>query len=96
MHPGPLLGSRLDPIPPDVTSRLRGWVAAVLDLQDDEVVRVSQLACRDSACAPTETVLAVLRPGAPISRVLPMPATQVCAADILAAFHDDDDQRGRA
>jgi hypothetical protein len=86
MKPGPLLGTRLDPVRPDVAARLRDWVRAVLDLTDDVVVTVTQLTCRDSDCAPVETVLAVLHPGAPLSRVLALPAAQVCAADVLRAF----------
>lgn len=86
MTPGPLLSTRPDRVPPEVVDRLRGWVRAVLDLTDDDVVTVTQLTCRDSGCAPVETVLAVLRPGAPVSRTLPKPAGQLCAADVLFAF----------
>jgi len=60
----------------------------VLDLPEDVAVQVSQLRCRDSACAPVETVLAVLRPGAPLARTVPLPAAQVCAADVLTAFNN--------
>jgi hypothetical protein len=69
-----------------VAERLRGWVRAALDLPDDVVVQVSQLRCRDEGCAPVETVLAVLRPGAPLARTVPLPAESVCAADVLTAF----------
>lgn len=86
MTSGPLHGSRPDPLAPDVTDRLRGWVRAVLDLHPDEMVTVTQLACRDNGCAPLETVLSVLRPGAPLSRTVPLPATQICIGDVLAAF----------
>lgn len=81
-----LLLRRPDPVPPLITSRLRGWVQAVLDLPDDEVVTVSQLACRDAGCAPIETVLTVLRPGAPVVGRIPLPAARVCASDVLYAF----------
>lgn len=82
----PMLGTRPDPVPPEVSGRLRTWVRATLDLTDDETVTVTQLACRDTGCAPVETVLAVLRPGAPVSRTLPMPAASVCAVDVQRAF----------
>lgn len=85
MLPGPLLG-RPDPVAPAVADRLRGWVRAALDLSDDDVVTVTQLACRDAGCAPVETVLTVLHPGAPHSRTVPLPAAQICAADVLSAF----------
>lgn len=41
MKPGPLLGTRLAPVRPDVAARLRDWVRAVLDLTDDVVVTVT-------------------------------------------------------
>ncbi len=85
MLPGPLL-RRPDPLSPDLAARLRGWVRAVLDLSDDDVVTVTQLTCRDAVCAPVETVLTVLHPGAPLSCTVPLPAAQVCAADVLTAF----------
>jgi hypothetical protein len=84
----PLLSSPLDPVPRDVAQRIRGWVRAVLDLTDDAPVTVTQLACRAGGCAPVKTVLAVLRPGAPLARTLPLPAAKVCAADVLLAFND--------
>ncbi len=85
MIPGPLLG-RPDPVAPAVAARLRGWVRAALDLSDDDVVTVTQLTCRDAGCAPVETVLTVLHPGAPDSRTVPLPAAELCAADVLSAF----------
>lgn len=80
------MASRPAPVPPDVTDRLRRWVRVVAGLGEDDVVTVTQLACRDSGCAPVETVLAVLRPGAPLHRTLPLPAEQVSVADVRAAF----------
>ncbi|MFP5370243.1 MAG: nitrate reductase [Actinomycetes bacterium] len=88
MAVGPLLGQRPDPVPPDVVTRLRGWVRAAAGLAPDDVVTVTQLVCRDSGCAPVETVLAVLHPGAPLRRVLPMRAAEVSEADIRTAFTD--------
>lgn len=88
MRPGPLTTDRPQPVPPDVAERLRGWVRCVLDLPDDTAVQVSQLRCRDTACAPVETVLAVLRPGAPLARTLALPADRVCSTDVLSAFDD--------
>lgn len=88
MRLGPLTTDRPAPVPREVAERLRGWVRCALDLSDDVVVQVSQLRCRDEGCAPLETVLAVLRPGAPLARTVPLPAAQVCAADVLTAFDD--------
>lgn len=86
MTSGPLLTTRPSPLPPEVGDRLRGWVRAVLALDADEVVTITQLACPDNACAPVETVLTVLRPGRPLSRAVPLPAARVGAADVLSAF----------
>jgi hypothetical protein len=69
-----------------VAHRLQRWVRCVLDLPEDVAVQVSQLRCRDAGCAPLETVLAVLRPGAPLARTVPLPADQICATDVLHAF----------
>lgn len=88
MRPGPLTSVRPGPVPADVSARLRGWVRCVLDLPEDVAVQVSQIRCRDEGCAPLETVLAVLRPGAPLARTVPLPAVSICAADVLTAFED--------
>ena len=87
-RPGPLTTSKPQPVPTVVADRLRTWVRCVLDLSDDITVQVSQLRCRDAGCAPVETVLAVLRPGAPLGRTIALPADQICAADVLHAFDD--------
>jgi hypothetical protein len=86
MKTPPLFSSRPEPVPLEVASRLRDWVRAVLDLPADDIVTVNQLSCRDSSCAPVETVLGVLRPRAPLSRTIPMRADKLCADDVLRAF----------
>ena len=83
---GPLLTTRPVALPPEVVDRLRGWVRAVLALDPDEIVTITQLTCRDAGCAPVETVLTVLRPGRPLSRTVPLPAADVRAAEVMAAF----------
>lgn len=86
MKPSTLLGSRPDPVPPEVAGRLRHWVRTCLALGEDDVVMVTQLACRDAGCSPVETVLAVLRPGAPLRRTVPLPAELVSIAHVQHAF----------
>lgn len=83
--PSPLL-TRPARVPVPVLQQLQVWVRAVLDLPEDAHVSVVQLTCPDRGCAPIETVLTVLRPGASWSRTLPLPADRVCAADVLSAF----------
>lgn len=84
------LAPRPDPLPPDLVDRLRRWVRTCLGLDENDVVMVTQLACRDAGCAPVETVLAVLRPGAPLRRTLPMPADAISVADVQQAFATTD------
>lgn len=38
---------------------------ANLNLDDDAIITVSQLACLEQDCAPLETVIGLLRPGSP-------------------------------
>ena len=57
-----------------------------LALAEDDTVTVTQLACRDAGCSPIETVLAVLHPGAPLHRTIPLPAELVSVADVQQAF----------
>jgi len=83
---GPVLAPRPTPVSPEVRDRLRRWVRTCLDLAEDETVTVTQLACREAGCAPVETVLAVLRPGAPLHRTVPLPADAVSVADVQRAF----------
>lgn len=88
MLPAPEMTQPPLPVPLEVADRLRDWVRFVLDLPPDTAVQISELRCHDTSSAPVETVLAVLRPGSPFARTVPLPAGQVCAADVVAAFHD--------
>lgn len=63
---------------------LKDRVRCVLELDGDATVVVQELACRDSGCAPVETVVAVLRSGAsPRQWTLPCPVVDI-HADQLA------------
>ena len=86
MRPDLVFGTRPAPPPPEVVARLRRWVRTHLDLAEDDPVTVTQLACRGVSCAPIETVLAVLRPGAPLRRTFPLPAELVSVAHVQQAF----------
>lgn len=83
---GPFIGQRPEPLPPDLVDRLRRWVRTCLGLGEEETVTVTQLACREAGCAPVETVLAVLTPGAPVHRTIRRPADEVSLADVRSAF----------
>lgn len=86
MNPLPAPGRRPEPIPPAVRDRLRRWVRTALVLDEQVPVTVTQLRCPEAGCAPVETVLAVLQPGAPVHRTLPLPAELVSVASVAEAF----------
>lgn len=45
--------------------QVRAWAASILDLPAEAVVKASEIACTDSACAGVETIILVLKPGEP-------------------------------
>jgi hypothetical protein len=47
--------------PPDAgaVSRLKGWVADLMSLGDEDYVAVAELACREPGCAVLETIVTV-------------------------------------
>ncbi|MDK1376470.1 MULTISPECIES: hypothetical protein [unclassified Sinorhizobium] len=47
----------------DSARTIKQWVREVLDLTDDDVVSVNELACSLPDCPPKETVILVMRPG---------------------------------
>ena len=47
-----------------VIRRIKRTLSEVLDLPEDTVITVTQLACFEEACAPLETVIGLLSPGA--------------------------------
>lgn len=54
---------------PEATAAVRRWTRGALGLDEDAVVSVNELACARPDCPPRETVLLVLRSGAPAIRV---------------------------
>jgi hypothetical protein len=48
---------------PDAIDRLKAATRALLELSDDVVISVTQLACREPGCPDIETIVAVMRPG---------------------------------
>ena len=74
----PGLGQRIDP---DEAARVRGLVQAVI-ADDDVTVMVTELACTEPGCPPRETVIALMRPGAPRQHKIHKPLAEVTAADV--------------
>jgi hypothetical protein len=48
---------------PEAVDRVKVTVRSILDLADDIVVSVTELACREPGCPDVETVIAILAPG---------------------------------
>lgn len=53
---------------PAATAAIKGWTHGVLDLDEEAVISVNELSCPKPGCPPRETVVLVLRPGAPAIR----------------------------
>jgi hypothetical protein len=72
---------------PDATARLQAATRALLDLSDDVVISVTELACREAGCPDVETIVAVMRAGErPCTAKFRKPLPAVTADDLAAAF----------
>lgn len=54
---------------PAATAAIKEWARAALGLDEDAVVSINELSCSQPDCPPRETVLLVLRSGAPAVRI---------------------------
>lgn len=70
----------------DSAARIKEWVRKCLTLPDDIVVSVNQISCREVGCPDLETVIGILRSGAPVQimRVL-RPIVDVTEHDVEEA-----------
>ena len=64
--------------------RIKKALRTVLDLPEDAVITVTQLACLEQGCAPLETVIGLLRSGEPQLQYKIHKATDSVGADDLA------------
>ncbi|MGQ2906236.1 MAG: nitrate reductase [Neoaquamicrobium sediminum] len=48
---------------PEKTRQIKAWVRDLYCLNDDVVVALSEIACRDEGCPDVETVIGIMRPG---------------------------------
>jgi hypothetical protein len=72
---------------PDATARLKAATRALLDLSDDVVISVTELACREAGCPDVETIVAVMRAGEkPRTAKFRKPLPEVTADNLAAAF----------
>ena len=66
--------------------QIKAALRAALSLPDDTTVTVTELACLEEGCPPIETVVALLRPGAPaLKHKLHKAADTVDAEDLANA-----------
>jgi hypothetical protein len=65
------------------TNEIKAQVAAVLGLDEEATVMVSELACMEEGCPPVETIIAVFRPATDkIEFRLHRPISEITAHDI--------------
>lgn len=60
---------RRNPRMPAAAAAIKAWTRTALDIGDDVVISVNELACPLPDCPPRETVVLVLRTGAPAMRL---------------------------
>lgn len=63
--------------------RLKAWVHEAFEISADVPVSISQLACHEPGCPPTETVIAVMT-HPPQQYKLHQPVSEITQADIQA------------
>lgn len=83
-----LIGSKPRHANPERARRIKSVLREALALPDDVTVTVAELACLEEDCAPVETVIGLLRPGAaqqqakvhkPMDAIDAQDLVQVCA-----------------
>ncbi|MDE2935373.1 MAG: nitrate reductase [Chloroflexota bacterium] len=79
-----LIGS--SPRPPNLerARQIKQVLREALTLSDDTTVTVAELACLEEGCAPVETAIGLLRPGAPqLQAKVHKPMDAVVAEDLV-------------
>ncbi|WP_247642871.1 nitrate reductase [Roseibium sp. TrichSKD4] len=68
---------------PEKTRQIKEWTRALRGLDDQVVVAVSEIACRDEGCPDVETVIGIMRPGEKIETIrVHKPIAEVEQSDI--------------
>ncbi len=63
--------------------RMKETLRAALNLSEDATITVTELACLEEGCPPIETVIGLLRPGAPqLQHKLHKPTASIDAHDL--------------
>lgn len=83
------LFSRKPAVAPEVSARLKRWVAALLSLGEADTIALAELACHDPGCPEWETVVtADCADGRRFVLRLPGPMAAVREADVQALAAD--------
>lgn len=83
-----LFGDRTDEKRSAAIRALKESARVLMDARDDDAVVVNELRCVEPGCPPVETVIALLRPGAPPRQIkVHKPAVEVTAKDLRTALH---------
>ena len=79
-----LIGSSSQKPSLKMVRRIKCALREVLELPEDAIITVTQLACLEEACAPLETVIGLLRPAAPqLQHKVHKPTDTVDADDLM-------------
>jgi hypothetical protein len=73
---------------PGTVALLKQWAYAAFQPSEDTTLMVTELRCTEPGCPPTETVIALLRPGQPPQQYkIHKALSHVTQADIIALAH---------
>jgi hypothetical protein len=68
---------------PERTRQIKAWTRELHALDETVVVSVTELACREDGCPDIETVIGIMRPGAPVEMMrIHKPVAEVTAEDV--------------
>ena len=74
---------------PEKSRQIKIWVRKLCKLNDEVVVSITELACRDDGCPDIETVIGIMRPGKKIETVrIHKPIAEVTREDIAGVVPD--------
>lgn len=54
---------------PEKSRQIKAWVREIYELNDDVVVSITELACREDDCPDIETVIGIMRPGVRVETI---------------------------
>lgn len=74
---------------PEKSRQIKVWVRELCRLDDDVVVSITELSCRDDGCPDIETVIGIMRPGEKIETVrIHRPISELTREDAAGAVRD--------